>query len=748
MQATLRDEVAKRQAKQSRNENEIEPLRFWMPLKGVRGYHEGEAFTVEAVAEWFTEKDYPLYAQKKFDGARCEIMKQGDRVVIRSEDGPDVLRRYPSIVDFMKKLNVDAISLDVELEMWDGTTHYGREVVSGYQHSNTKPDDSKIVINVHDCLYYNKDLHNEPYSERYKIYNSLPIDQSTSGVPKPGFNRVPITIVKERKDLDNAIKELSKQPASEGAMIKSAASTYVLTGMTRSWVKFKTMADLHMIVLGKLKTKTSGTYNLEVGLAIPFGWQVPSKIVRELNGKKFAYAGKTFNTKEGNVGDIITVRFHTLFHHKSGNEQYVTVYEPDVYEVGREEKNPDDLETAITIAKEANLYQLKTSMQIRTMDDEKHPYVLHLHARGRTIHFDLRIKFGDHLEGFTMNIEKPNEIKEPIETMEQARAIVKDWSKYIKLEDKPESTKVQIEWKEPEPIEWYNFEGVQPPGEVGATRENAGIFLIVEHGNTYIGAQKPYFHEFFFEGEHLTGKWMIRRIPSPYKQNEFLDLLWKPEDQTPYVLTTRARRLKYIPPYGISGLPPDIRSSIAKPFKYWEEQIESKRISIRDELISKQTIKASSLEPPDITNKKGKFVLQHHWWSRLITPGRKPIIRTGPSREYWDLRIEYDSNESLMHFICDQNIIYNDSDAIYKEDSDHSWLTKEGEINPGSEENPTKDTPSKIEILANGQVKILVANDNFVRMQFNSKELKGLYVALRVPDSNLWTIRPSKTPES
>lgn len=44
----------------------------------------------------------------------------------------------------------------------------------------------------------------------------------------------------------------------------------------------------------------------------------------------------------------------------------------------------------------------------------------------------------------------------------------------------------------------------------------------------------------------------------------------KPEDQTPYVLSARARREHWLPPKGISALPKSIRNKVPEDLKYWE----------------------------------------------------------------------------------------------------------------------------------------------------------------------------------
>jgi len=185
-------------------------------------------------------------------------------------------------------------------------------------------------------------------------------------------------------------------------------------------------------------------------------------------------------------------------------------------------------------------------------------------------------------------------IRRDDETLKQAKSIERRWNYYFKMTNLPQTyivsprRKLWVELKRPEPVEWLDVEGVVPPGEVGATPYEFGVFYIWDKGVQYYGAQKPFFKEFFLKGRKFTGRWIYRMIPRrkpPGVKGEWLWLFGKPIDQTPYVLTSRAVKEAWIPPYNVSCLPPWIRKQIPKEHRYWLHKSKAKRIEVRNLLV-------------------------------------------------------------------------------------------------------------------------------------------------------------------
>jgi len=65
-----------------------------------------------------------------------------------------------------------------------------------------------------------------------------------------------------------------------------------------------------------------------------------------------------------------------------------------------------------------------------------------------------------------------------------------------------------------------------------------------------------------------------------------------------------------------------------------------------------------------------------------------------------------------------------------------------GDISPGHYLNPTKETPSFIEVLDKGKAEVLSLSDDFIKIRFKGKKLKELIGVKRSNDEWLWS--PSK----
>ncbi|RLE66987.1 MAG: hypothetical protein DRJ38_00005, partial [Thermoprotei archaeon] len=325
-----------------------------------------------------------------------------------------------------------------------------------------------------------------------------------------------------------------------------------------------------------------------------------------VNGKKYMHLAKTFNVKGGApVGSIVTITFHTVnwYIDKKKGLQWIRAYEPKFIERRPQQKQPDSAKDVIEIAHKLELLQIKRLEELHLasfkafMDDKPHAAVMQNHYRGRSVHLDFRIADAKktYLLGLTVMHERPGRIKDDVDSLKEAKRIEKNWEYYFKMTNKPQTyiasprRKLWVEWKAPEPIEWLTVEGVVPPGKVGATKREAGVFSIVDRPTVYIGTVKPDFVEFFLYGKRFTGRWVVRLLPNPWidemPREKFVWLMWKPENQMPYVLSKRAVEKQWMPPAGISALPPEIRQQIPEEYQYWKAKTPKERREIRDALV-------------------------------------------------------------------------------------------------------------------------------------------------------------------
>jgi len=126
-----------------------------------------------------------------------------------------------------------------------------------------------------------------------------------------------------------------------------------------------------------------------------------------------------------------------------------------------------------------------------------------------------------------------------------------------------------------------------------------------------------------------------------------------------------------------------------------------------------------------------RFVLQYHYFRKR---GEKPV-RGGPTTWHWDLRLDT-GRDYLLHWVLDADISVTDRTVgYYKEDEDKRALTAEGFFPPGSYMNPTKDTPSFVEIVDAGRCELMVDEPDFKKVEFRGEKLRGVWILDRKNDN-------------
>ncbi|GAH64179.1 unnamed protein product, partial [marine sediment metagenome] len=203
------------------------------------------------------------------------------------------------------------------------------------------------------------------------------------------------------------------------------------------------------------------------------------------------------------------------------------------------------------------------------------------------------------------------------------------------------------------------------------------------------------------EIERLKFEELVKQVDQPLPEAEpqpgikkTFWILMQPESQTPYVLSSDARKKGWMPAVGFSCMPKSDREKVPKELQFWEAKTKEQAKKMRDELITSKIFKASV---------KGKFVLQYQTW-------RGPIqIRFGPTTKKWHLWVD---GAHLNHIELVLDPTKNDSlRAIVETTKDRSLLgrgVKGAEaIKPSTKFNPSKNTPSNIERIDTGSCLVL-----------------------------------------
>jgi len=202
-------------------------------------------------------------------------------------------------------------------------------------------DDEDWHLHVYDCLWWDgKDLTRFEFKERVGVLRRLE--------PFPDYIvRSEIRLVREPERLLDAVKWATRQPGSEGAMLKlweGPLSKYFLTGSTRGHLKFKVFHEIDVRVVQRLpKRFRKGPRK---------GEPIPGQFVYvcEIGSPKEGYSiiGKTFATDiKAEKGDILRVSVQMM--RRIGPKKFTWVI-PRVVQLMEEMKEPDGFDVAERIA--------------------------------------------------------------------------------------------------------------------------------------------------------------------------------------------------------------------------------------------------------------------------------------------------------------------------------------------------------------------------------------------------------------
>ena len=534
----------------------------------IQGYREAEVFSLEQLLEYidnlkvkFNNKIPELAIQKKFDGVSIEIHRTSSKITIFTSHGNEITKRMPSLVkkilDELPKEDYIAIA---EVEMWDKGVHSGRSAVSGYLNAKTPPDDSNLVIDFFDVIWFNKkDIHNSNYKDRYTQLKKFNFTQSLITKPKPGFNLVPTFIANQITGIQQAVKSVSKPKESEGAILKFwDGFKFRLNKFTNEMIKYKKFAEGHFTALSKrIISGTEKTFQYEFGVSLSGSEKKivdESKIIR-YNKQDYLLCGKTYNTNiKALIGDILTIRFNNLnVYHNKKDELYLGVYGPTVYEnrtIDQEDEDPDTLTTLLTIGEESGLLvekgigvyvsKAKDIFMQYPKEGSDLKYVIQEHFRSKTAHIDFRIetKPGGNLIGYTIMNQVEDAIDKSVVTMKQAEEYLKDdenWKynpltgnfQYRETKQGKRKASIQTALKGIEPNLWLNVSGVTPKGSIGATKNYPGVFAIAAQGKIEYGFREPYFQEYYVHNKNWPDggtRLVFRMLASETLDDKYIDV--------------------------------------------------------------------------------------------------------------------------------------------------------------------------------------------------------------------------------
>ena len=194
------------------------------------------------LAERGSEEDierYSFHEQRKLDGTRALIIKDGGRVEMRGRSWiNDYAPRFPEIVAEIRKLPVQAAVLDSELTFFKKGT--GKDVfltaLAGPEAK--KPYTAKAM--VFDVLYVEDyDVKKLPFTDRQEVLLDLVPD-----------GLVHVDVVKTVTKGKKAYFEKLKKMGGEGVILKERKSPYREGERTSEWLKVKNWRSVDAVVVG------------------------------------------------------------------------------------------------------------------------------------------------------------------------------------------------------------------------------------------------------------------------------------------------------------------------------------------------------------------------------------------------------------------------------------------------------------------------------------------------------------------
>lgn len=291
-----------KQATEASIENKITWGEFFLPQKPMRGYKSDQLQSITNFLDLFKDDQYPIFSSYKADGINTEWHISDDEVVVYTEDGTDETSSFPETIKEAKKIAPGKkIVLLAEVEFWNNSQHFPREVAAGKIHK-IKPDESGIIANVYDIVYLGEDIHNKTQGDRIEIAKSLNFPQSTE-TPSSKFkwNLIPHKKSDSRNELEKETIRLASLKHSEGNVAKQASSVYDLAGKrANSWIKYHKSILFTAVCIDVVETKTPGVYNLKWAL-VPGKDKVYKKediLYDDSRDTALIYGGKTFSTKD------------------------------------------------------------------------------------------------------------------------------------------------------------------------------------------------------------------------------------------------------------------------------------------------------------------------------------------------------------------------------------------------------------------------------------------------------------------
>lgn len=242
------------------------PFKSFIPPKPRMRFFTGFANVDELYMHWAKKRldnKRQLGVEPKSNTLRAIIEKKDDKVKMWFEGTPQINQFdksvYSDIVAVLKK-RVEEFILDGGVGIKEDSKLLPRvDIMELLSDDPTIESTQEIFFHIFDSPYIGMDIGNKAYSERRSRLQNFMKELSIKE-----FQSVPLKVINNQSELQDAVKWASTQEGSEGAMVKELDSIYEEGGLDQ-WCKIKNVAEIKCIVLDVEKTK-DGNFVYECGV--------------------------------------------------------------------------------------------------------------------------------------------------------------------------------------------------------------------------------------------------------------------------------------------------------------------------------------------------------------------------------------------------------------------------------------------------------------------------------------------------
>jgi DNA ligase-1 len=282
-------------------------LRLFVPVKPMLAEMAEDAQQVLAEHEDGTAFEY------KFDGARIQIHRKDEKVLIYSRRLTDVTDSIPEIVDFAKtqvKASEFLIEGEVVATGAAGKPIPFQDLMRRFRRVHEVDDmASRIPLKLYlfDALQVDgKTLIDQPYTDRWKILAQI--------VPE---ERLAPRIITTDVEKVETFKQSALKEGHEGLMAKSLTSNYSIGARGKKWFKIKPADKLDVVIVAA-----------DWGSGRRVGWLSNYHLaVRDEETGEFLVIGKTFKGLTDVEFETITKRLQEI---KTRDGRYTVYVKPAI----------------------------------------------------------------------------------------------------------------------------------------------------------------------------------------------------------------------------------------------------------------------------------------------------------------------------------------------------------------------------------------------------------------------------------